>query len=89
MISEIENYEINPAQKARVVVDQRSGTIVLGSEVRISSVAVAQGNLSIRIREAPGVSQPNPFSRNGDTIVVPRTDIEVADAIRPESRGSG
>lgn len=80
MISEIENYEINPAQKARVVVDQRSGTIVLGSEVRISSVAVAQGNLSIRIRELPGVVQPNPFSRNGETIVVPRTDIAVDDS---------
>jgi len=80
MMSEIENFEINPAQKARIVVDQRSGTIVLGSEVRISSVAVAQGNLSIRIRETPGVSQPNPFSRNGETIVVPRTDIQVDEA---------
>ncbi len=80
MMSEIENVEINPAQKARIVVDQRSGTIVLGSEVRISSVAVAQGNLSIRIREIPVVSQPNPFSRNGDTIVVPRTDINIDDA---------
>ena len=79
MISEIENIEVTPAQKARVVVDQRSGTIVLGSEVRISSVAVAQGNLSIRIRETPGVVQPNPFSRNGETIVVPRTDIQVDD----------
>lgn len=77
MLSAIENYEITPAQKARVVVDQRSGTIVLGSEVRISSVAVAQGNLSIRIRELPGVVQPNPFSRNGETVVVPRTDISV------------
>ncbi len=80
MISEVENIEVNPAQKARIVIDQRSGTIVLGSEVRISSVAVAQGNLSIRIREVPGVSQPNPFSRNGETIVVPRTDISVDDA---------
>ncbi len=80
MVSEIENVEVNPAQKARIVVDQRSGTIVLGSEVRISSVAVAQGNLSIRIRETPGVSQPNPFSRSGETIVVPRTDITVDDA---------
>lgn len=77
MISAVENIEINPAQKAKVVVDQRSGTIVLGSDVRISSVAVAQGNLSIRVRETPGVVQPNPFSRNGETIVVPRTDIEV------------
>ena len=80
LVSEIENVEINPAQKARIVVDQRSGTIVLGADVRISSVAVAQGNLSIRIRELPGVSQPNPFSRNGDTIIVPRTDIAVDDA---------
>ncbi len=79
MLSEIENYEVTPAQKARVVVDQRSGTIVLGSQVRISSVAVAQGNLSIRIRELPGVVQPNPFSRNGETVVVPRTDIAVDD----------
>ncbi|MBT8472867.1 MAG: flagellar basal body P-ring protein FlgI [Marinicaulis sp.] len=80
LISEIENFEITPAQKARVVVDQRSGTIVLGSEVRISGVAVAQGNLSIRIQELPGVSQPNPFSRNGETIVVPHTEISVDDA---------
>lgn len=82
MISEIENIEITPAQKARVVVDQSSGTIVLGSEVRISSVAVAQGNLSIRIRETPGVSQPNPFSRNGETIVLPYTEIDVAEEDR-------
>lgn len=77
MMGELENLEVMPAQKARVVLDQRSGTIVLGSEVRISSVAVAQGNLSIRIKETPGVSQPNPFSRNGDTVIVPRTDIAV------------
>ena len=77
MISVIENVEVRPAQLARIVVDQRSGTIVLGANVRISSVAVAQGNLSIRIRETPGVSQPNPFSRTGETIVVPRTDIQI------------
>ncbi len=82
MMSAIENFEITPAQKAKIVVDQRSGTIVLGAEVRISSVAIAQGNLSIRIRETPGVSQPNPFSRNGDTVVVPRTDIQVDEGDR-------
>ncbi len=80
LISQVENIEIVPAQKARVVVDQRSGTIVLGSQVRISSVAVAQGNLSIRVRETPGVSQPNPFSRNGETIIVPRTDIDISES---------
>ena len=77
MLSVVENIEVTPAQKAKIVVDQRSGTIVLGADVKISRVAVAQGNLSIRIREEPGVSQPNPFSRNGETIVVPRTEIIV------------
>lgn len=77
MMSTVENIEIDPAQKARVVVDQRSGTIVLGADVRISSVAVAQGNLSIRISETPQALQPNPFSRNGETVVLPRTDIAV------------
>lgn len=77
MMSLIENVEVDPAQKARVVVDQRSGTIVLGADVHVSSVAVAQGNLSIRISETPQASQPNPFSRNGETVVLPRTDISV------------
>lgn len=79
MMSTIENIEVEPAQKARVVVDQRSGTIVLGADVRISSVAVAQGNLSIRISETPQALQPNPFSRRGDTVVLPRTEISVSE----------
>lgn len=77
LMSAIENIEVRPAQKARVVVDQRSGTIVLGADVRISSVAVAQGNLSIKISETPVASQPNPFARNGETVVLPRTGISV------------
>ncbi|MGR3514758.1 MAG: flagellar basal body P-ring protein FlgI [Paracoccaceae bacterium] len=68
----IEALRVQPEQRARVVVDQRSGTIVLGSDVRISSVAVSQGNLTLRIEEAPIVVQPNPFA-SGETIVVPRT----------------
>jgi flagellar P-ring protein precursor FlgI len=77
MMSELENIGVEPAQKARVVVDQRSGTIVLGSDVRISNVAVAQGSLAIKISETPVVSQPNPFSQTGETIILPRTDIAV------------
>ncbi|MGD9659588.1 MAG: flagellar basal body P-ring protein FlgI, partial [Methylocystis sp.] len=79
MMSALENIEVNPAQKARVVVDQRSGTIVLGADVKISSVAVAQGNLSISISETPVALQPNPFSRTGETVVLPRTDISIDD----------
>lgn len=76
LIARIENIEVRPSRRARVVIDQRSGTIVLGSEVRISSVAVAQGNLAIRVQEAPVAVQPNPFAE-GESIVLPRTDIEV------------
>ena len=78
LISQIENYELAIAQKARIVIDQRSGTIVLGKDVKISSVAIAQGNLSITVAEAPIPSQPNPFSQ-GQTIALPRTSIAVRD----------
>lgn len=79
MISRIENIAVAPAQKARVVVDQRSGTIVLGSDVKISPVAVSQGNLTIQVNERPVVVQPSPFSDTGETIVTPRTDIAIDD----------
>ena len=72
----IENISVEPQRKARVVVDQSSGTIVLGEDVRISRVAVSQGNLTIRIEEAPLVVQPNPFAE-GETIVVPRTNVGI------------
>ncbi|MEM6465715.1 MAG: flagellar basal body P-ring protein FlgI [Pseudomonadota bacterium] len=77
LIARIENLEVAPAQRARVVVDQRSGTIVLGADVRISRVAVSQGNLTLRVQESPIVVQPNPFSRGGQAIVVPRTTTEL------------
>ncbi len=76
MISMIENIAVAPASKARVVVDQRSGTIVLGADVTISRVAVAQGRLSIRVTERTLPSQPNPFAE-GETLLVPRTDIDI------------
>jgi flagellar P-ring protein FlgI len=76
VISRIENLVVDPETRARVVVDQRSGTIVMGADVRISRVAVAQGNLTLRVEETPTVSQPNPFS-TGETIVVPRTDASI------------
>lgn len=77
LITDIEQLPIQPDQPARVVIDERSGVIVIGAEVRINKVAIAQGNLTIRITETPQVSQPNPFSPLGQTTVVPRTDIEV------------
>ncbi|WP_298364686.1 flagellar basal body P-ring protein FlgI [Azospirillum sp.] len=76
LITEIEQLRVTPDQVARVVVDEKSGVIVMGENVRISTVAIAQGNLTIRITETPQVSQPGPFSQ-GQTTVVPRTDIQV------------
>ncbi|MFT5869723.1 MAG: flagellar P-ring protein precursor FlgI [Paracoccaceae bacterium] len=73
-LSRIENLLVEPEQRARVVVDQRSGTIVMGEDVRISRVAVAQGNLTLRIEETPIVVQPNPFAE-GETVIVPRTNV--------------
>ncbi|WP_366523846.1 flagellar basal body P-ring protein FlgI [uncultured Algimonas sp.] len=74
----IENLTLRSAEIARVVIDQRSGTIVLGEAVKVSSVAVAQGNLTIKIAETPVASQPNPFGF-GETVVLPRTQIAVDD----------
>ncbi len=75
-LGDIENLRVEPERKARVVVDQRSGTIVMGEDVRISRVAVSQGNLTLRIQERPLVVQPNPFT-DGQAIVIPRTEAEI------------
>ena len=78
LMTQIEQLRVVPDQVARVVIDETNGVIVMGENVRISTVAIAQGNLTIRITETPQVSQPAPFSQ-GQTVVVPRTQIEVDD----------
>lgn len=77
LITDMEQLEILPDQPARIVIDEKSGVIVIGKDVKISTVAVAQGDLTVRIEEEPQVSQPNAFSENGETVVVPRTNIAV------------
>ena len=59
------------------MIDENTGTIVMGENVRINRVAIAQGNLTIRVTETPQVSQPSPFSQTGTTEVVDRTNVEV------------
>ena len=76
LVASIENLEITPDMKARAVVNERTGTVVLGGNMRISPVAVAHGNLRVVVREGADVSQPPPFSQ-GRTVVTPRTDISV------------
>ncbi|MEO3429437.1 flagellar basal body P-ring protein FlgI [Pelagibius sp. CAU 1746] len=77
LMTDIEQLRVRTDQPARVVIDEASGIIVMGENVRISTVAIAQGNLTIRITETPQVSQPNAFSNTGNTEVVDRTDIQV------------
>jgi len=74
----VEDLRVEPDNAAVVVVDEASGTIVMGANVRVSTVAIAQGNLTIRVTETPVVSQPNPRSL-GQTAVVPRTNIQIDD----------
>jgi flagellar P-ring protein FlgI len=76
MLTDIEQLQVEPDQAAKIIIDERSGVIVIGRDVRVSTVAVAQGNLTVTISEAPQVSQPAPFSRGGATVV-PRTRVGV------------
>ena len=77
-LAALEDLRVEPDNRAIVVIEESSGTIVMGANVRISTVAIAQGNLTIRVTETPQVSQPAPFSQ-GVTTVVPRTQIQVDD----------
>ncbi|MCA3563896.1 MAG: flagellar basal body P-ring protein FlgI [Methylocystis sp.] len=76
LLTEIEQLRVDPDQRARIIIDERSGVIVMGRDVRVSNVAIAQGNLTVTISEQPAVSQPGPFS-DGRTVVVPRTGVRV------------
>ena len=75
-LAQVENIAVQPDAPAKVVVDEVSGVIVMGENVRVSTVAIAQGNLTIRVQEIPMVSQPAPFG-DGQTVVVPQTVIDV------------
>jgi flagellar P-ring protein FlgI len=76
LLTEVEQLRVEPDHSAKIVVDERSGIIVMGKDVRVSTVAVAQGNLTVTISEQPQVSQPAPLSQ-GQTTVVPRTGVKV------------
>jgi flagellar P-ring protein precursor FlgI len=75
LLADLENIEISTDTPAKVIIDERTGTVVIGENVRISKVAIAHGNISIQVKEYPEVYQPYPFSP-GETVVVPRTEIE-------------
>ncbi len=77
LLSLVEGLSVTPDQTARVVIDEASGVVVISEDVRISTVAIAQGSLTIAVTETPFASQPiASFSDAGETVVVPRTDVE-------------
>jgi flagellar P-ring protein FlgI len=78
VLGAIDQLRVEPDQTAKVIIEEASGTIVMGANVRVSTVAIAQGNLTIRVTETPQVSQPNALAQ-GQTVVTPRTNIEVDD----------
>ena len=79
LMSQIGELLVEPDTAARVVVDARTGTVVIGQDVQISTVAVTHGTLNVHITETPQVSQPAPLS-NGKTVVAPRTQVDVNEA---------
>lgn len=79
LIARVESLSVNADTRAKIVIDETAGVVVIGDDVRVSTVAIAQGNLTISVGETPQVSQPSPFSRNGETVVVPRTTVGADD----------
>ena len=77
-LTEIEQLQVEPDLAAKIIIDERSGIIVMGRDVRVATVAVAQGNLTVTISESPQVSQPNPLSR-GRTVVTPNARVGVTE----------
>ncbi|RAK61047.1 flagellar biosynthesis protein FlgA [Phenylobacterium hankyongense] len=76
-VSQVENLSVEPDAPAKVVIDEVAGVIVMGENVRVSTVAIQQGNLTITVQETPAVSQPAPFSRTGTTTTVPQSNVTV------------
>ena len=79
----IESLGVTPDMVSKVVVNERTGTVIMGENVRIATIAIAHGNLSIQINESQDVSQPLPFSRGGETVVTPESEIVVQEGKNP------
>jgi flagellar P-ring protein precursor FlgI len=82
LLAKVQDVEVEPVAFARVVINERTGTIVAGGDVRLSPVAIAQGGITISVKEAPAVSQPGAFS-NGQTQVVDQSTVEADEKMPP------
>lgn len=79
LMADIENLMVSPDSRAKVVIDAKSGTIVIGANVRIDRVAVSQGGLTVKIQETADVIQPDPITI-GPTVIIPKTEVEITEA---------
>lgn len=79
MVAEIENVEVAPDSVARIIINEKTGTIVMGAGVRLQSCAISHGGLTVTVSETTAVSQPTPFSKGGETTTVPRSEVEVTE----------
>jgi flagellar P-ring protein precursor FlgI len=79
----IENLGVTPDTVSKVIINERTGTVIMGENVRISTVAIAHGNLSIQVKETENVSQPLPFSPRGETVVTPDSEVFVEEGNNP------
>ncbi|WP_440959358.1 flagellar basal body P-ring protein FlgI [Oceanicaulis sp. LC35] len=82
LLAEVEQLRVQTDMRARVVIDESTGTIVMGEDVRVSTVAIAQGGLTITVTESPEVSQALPFADGGQTVQVPRTNVTAEEEMR-------
>ena len=83
LVTIIERLGVTPDTISKVVINERTGTVIMGENVRISTVAIAHGNLSIEIKEDSNVSQPMPFARRGRTVVTPESQVLVQEGNNP------
>jgi flagellar P-ring protein precursor FlgI len=83
LVTTIESLGVTPDSVSKVIINERTGTVIMGENVRISTIAIAHGNLSIQVKETPRVSQPLPFSRGGETVVTPDSQVQVEEGNNP------
>jgi flagellar P-ring protein precursor FlgI len=79
----IENIGVTPDMVSKIIINERTGTVIMGENVRIATIAIAHGNLSIQVNRQDNVSQPLPFSRGGQTVVTSDRDLVVQEGSNP------
>ena len=83
LVTKIESLGVTPDAISKVVINERTGTVIMGEKVRIATIAIAHGNLSIQSKEQPTVSQPLPVTKGGQTVVIPQSEVQVEEGNNP------